>query len=244
MSYMDLIDIGLNVDLSGLRDTLGRIDQNVEVLTDRVKSIEDGGYPVDEDRVHDLFATYISDEGIITESDIDKKLRDVVASDDLDSLIGDYLSDNEYVNSDDFDQKVRDLAHEEGVLTADSLESSTPFSDLVQRVESLEGEDSESIDGLKQQVATLEKTLENGNFASDSTVEDLGERLTALTQDFDVHIKSLEEQVKAQDSAIDSQLARIEDLEKQMAAVLDRSDTALDFFGLIKQAFALLQRGA
>ena len=197
MSYRNLIDVGLNVDTSELEETLGRIDQNVEVLTDRVKSIEDGGYPVDEDKVHDLIATYISDEGIITEQGIDGKLQDYVSSDDLDSLVDDYLRNNEYVTSDDFEQKVRDLAHDEGVLTGDNLESSTPFSDLVQRVECLEND-------LNQ----------------DGTIQDkVNEALEPLVR-------------------------RIADLEALVEEQRGRNDTAMTFFDLIKQAFALLQRGS
>lgn len=317
MSYRDLVDVALTVDTSGLQGTLERIDNNVEILQGKINEIVtlteedvqtlirdalgDGSPGVDalgdlvqrvselektewtEDTLHDEIASYISAENIMDSDDVDRaiddKLDGYVASDDLSQQIEDVLDNKDYVTEDD----VRELAHNEGVLQEDSA----PFTELVQRVEALEGEDNESIDGLKQRVIALEVALENGNFASDSTVEDLGERVNALEQADDGDdnrigslaslIGSLTEQVKAQDSAIDSQLARLEDLEKRaddeksieslaermaqqdaridtllahieqltlkMGETLERSDTALTFFGLIKQAFALLQRG-
>jgi chaperonin cofactor prefoldin len=257
MSYRDLVDVALTVDTSGLQGTLERIDNNVEILQGKINEIVtlteedvqtlirdalgDGSPGVEalgdlvqrvselektewtEDTLHDEIASYISAENIMDSDDVDRaiddKLDGYVSTDDLDQNIQDKLDENNYVTEND----VREMAHNEGVLQEDSA----PFTELVSSVEALE---------------VRVEALENDEVGNQ--VGTLGTELKRLTEDFDVHIKSLEEQVKAQDSAIDALQMQVETLTLKMGETLERSDTALTFFGLIKQAFALLQRGS
>ena len=245
MSYRDMIDISLNVDTSELQDTLGRIDQNIEVLTDRVKSIEDGGYPVDEDKVHDIIATYQSDEGLITEHDVDSKLRDYVSSDDLDSLIGDYLSSNDYPSNDDVDMKISDAiengdfvnpAQMEEAITEkldSALDASQRFEDLATKIDDVDSAVDVRLDGITERLDALEND-ELGN-----TVGTLANTVDSLTKRMDLlpDVNALEERVENMQAQIDT-------LVLDLARQNERNDTAMTFFDLIKQAFALLQRGS
>jgi hypothetical protein len=262
MGYRDLIDISLNVDASGLYEKLDERDSQFEGLVHRVQDIENSGYPVDEDKVNDLIASFVADGDYLSTGEAVRLMgremdnRDYVNESQVDEVVSEKLRDTEYgARLDTVEEMVRlmDEGDNERLAKAyeriESLESQQDEFD--NKLNSLPAFKIQDIDARfeQQEVAfeRLERRLDNlqGTLHSQVTrIEALEGQVKTLTEDFDVHIKSLEEQVKAQDSAIDSQLARIVDLEANYLEVLNRDETAMTFFQLIKQAFALLQRGA
>jgi uncharacterized coiled-coil protein SlyX/polyhydroxyalkanoate synthesis regulator phasin len=170
MSYMELV--GVTIDTGGLEEALGTLTEKVKelengkdidalvesavsdaldsVLEERIDNdLAQRGLP-DEDRVHDLIATYIGNENLMD-------------SDDVDRAIDDKLDD--VVDEDKVRDIFRDLAHSEG-------------EDFVRGVVDNLGYVTE--DDVDEKI---KDALENGNFASDSTVESLGERVDDLEND-------------------------------------------------------------
>ena len=207
MSYRNLVDVALTVDNSELEEHLGRIDQNVEVLTDRVKSIEDGGYPVDEDKVQEIVSTM----GYVEADDFSTRLED---------------------NSDAIEQVVRDLMHSEGEDFVQSVIDSGDYitgDDADQRVrDAIENGDFANPAQVDEKI---EEALENSNFASASTVEDLGERVDALEGEDNASIVNAQAQIRDLERA--NEILTREQL-SGAAALVDTNERIDDLFDKLK----------
>lgn len=201
------------------------LDERDDVLTR--SDVEDVFREMAHSEGEDLIRDTISNEGYVTDDDVDSKLRDLDFPDEdrVNALISDYMDSSDFVDRD----AVLDILREEG-LDTDSVA------------------DAEEVETLKRDVADLERRFESYANKTDSIIQ-LNERVTTLEErvvnemtdqrqangSYEDRIKSLEDKIEL--------LQSTEALVKRVEALEGSNETAVTFFGLIQKAFDLLMQG-
>jgi hypothetical protein len=165
------------------------------------------------DTINDLIEQKLSNDGYVTDQDVKQTVRDEL--------------DGQEMDEDRVQEIFRDMAHNEGeamvegliddrgYLTSDDVD--TKLGDYV------------TGDDLQRKV---DEAIESTGF--ENQVGTLANELKTLTEDFNVQVKALEDKLAAVIEGHNIVANRVNALE-------ERDDTAMDFFKLIKQAFALLR---
>lgn len=241
---LDEIEGKLNQD-GTIEDKVRQVIDEHGLGEDSVKEIVQGMLDehthedIDEDRVQEIFREMahsegedlirdtISNEGYVTDDDVDSKLRDLDFPDEdrVNALISDYMDSSDFVDRD----AVLDILREEG-LDTDSIA------------------DAEEVETLKRDVDDLARRFESYANKTDSIIQ-LNERVTTLEErvvnemtdqrqangSYEDRIKSLEDKIEL--------LQSTEALVKRVETLEGSNETAVTFFGLIQKAFDLLMQG-
>ena len=188
---------------------------HVEVDTTELRELLDGieSDAWTTDTINDLIEQKLSNDGYVTDQDVKQTVRDEL--------------DGQEMDEDRVQEIFRDMAHNEGeamvegliddrgYLTSDDVD--TKLGDYV------------TGDDLQRKV---DEAIESTGF--ENQVGTLANELKTLTEDFNVQVKALEDKLAAVIEGHNIVANRVNALE-------ERDDTAMDFFKLIKQAFALLR---
>lgn len=216
MNYRNdgLIDISLNVDMSALKERLDEIETRLD---------ESSG--VTEDKVTTLIEDYVGSNDLQTADD--------VAS---------YIDGEGYVKGDDIDERIRDYVHSEGLMDNSEVDDAidAKLEDYVTASEVRDILTEEGLDPNSVPDAEEVDTLR-------AKVDDLSTMVGDLERRFEMYATRVDDLIQDMRRWQDNQARGDESITRlslRLHDVEERNQTALDFFGLIQQAFNLLKRGA
>lgn len=227
-----LLDIGLNVDTSGLESFLSQIRDRLDGLQDRIADLEnDSG--MTEDTVQDLIDSSLSNTDYVDRSDVENMI-DNKAYDAVSDQVYDMVKDVVREDLDEKDFADRDHDHTGEYATTDSVD------ELEGRVSTLES----TVDAFADhegRVEALEQRLGVYANKADNAALNMGEwraeDLAALGQ----RIERLETDTHSDNEAIIALTQEVQALRAQVGELETSSSASTRFFKLAVQMLDIVR---
>jgi tetrahydromethanopterin S-methyltransferase subunit G len=224
------VEYTFNVDTSKLEERLDEIEAKLDqdgTIEEKVAEAIDNRDLQTADDVRNYIDGLNLPDNDHTHEEVDEDrvkdiVRDMMHSEGEDFVQG-IIDNNDYVTAEDVAQQIRD---------ADFVDEGR-VNDLIE--EALDNAEYTTAQDVRD--ILTEEGLDSNGVADAEDVDKLKDRVTDLERRFEMYASRVDDLMQSTREVSERQANRIMEIER-------KNQTALDFFGLIEQAFNLLRRGA